>query len=173
MRFRIVVAIVCAFGLVSGCGPTFNWRETAIGDTHLQALFPCKPETRQRQVSLADQRVDLTMRSCDTGGVTLAVGHASLADPRQTTRVLAQWRDATLAGMRADPASVAAVAPDRLQRLPSLIAARASGKSPDGEPLIVQGLWFAQDSEVFAALLYARSVSPEVVESFFSGLRFR
>jgi len=173
MRNWIVGVIVCAFGLASGCAPTFNWRETAIGDTRMLAMFPCKPENRQRQVTLAGQRVELSMRSCDTGGVTLAIGHARLAEPSQTTQALAQWRDVTLAGMRADPASVSTSAPNRLQPMPQRVAARAGGLSPGGDPLILQGLWFAQDSDVFMALLYARTARADVAESFFSGLRFQ
>lgn len=159
--------------LSAGCGPTFNWREVGIGNTRLVAMFPCKPQLAQRRVTMVDQDVQLTLRSCDADGVTLAVGHARLANAAQRARVLMRWRDATLAGMRAEPASISATAPRRLQALPDLVAVRAYGKSPSGDPVTLQGLWFAQDAEIFSALLVAREVNAEVEESFFSGLQLR
>lgn len=165
------VLVLCV--LLSGCSPAFNWREVGVGDTSLLAMFPCKPETAQRRVSMADQDVELTMRSCEAGGVTLAVGHARLRNAADKALVLARWRDATLAGMRADPASVSAIVPARLQPLADLVAVRARGTSPDRGDVQLQGLWFAQGSDVFSALLVAGQVSADVEESFFSGLRLR
>ena len=113
------------------------------------------------------------MRSCEAGGVTLAVGHARLIKVQDKAQVLSRWRDATLAGMRAEPASISAAAPSRLQPLPDLVAVRANGRSQGGRPVLLQGLWFAQDSDVFSALLVSDKASVDVEESFFSGLRFR
>jgi len=167
------LVLVSVLTLLSGCSPAFNWREVAVGNTRLLAMFPCKPETAQQRVSMADQEVALTMRSCKAGGVTLAVGHARLTKVTDKARVLARWRDATLASVGAEPASISAVAPSRLQPLPDLVAVRANGTSPGGSPVLLQGLWFAQDSDVFSALLVAGKVSADDEESFFSGLRFR
>lgn len=164
---------LCVLVSLTGCSPAFNWREVSVGDTSLLAMFPCKPDTTQRRVSMADQDLELTMRSCEAGGVTLAVGHARLINVQDKARVLSRWRDATLAGMRAEPASISAAAPSRLQPLPDLVAVRANGRSPGGGPVSLQGLWFAQDSDVFSALLVSDKVSADVEESFFSGLRFR
>lgn len=171
-RVRLFV-LACAFGLFAGCGPTFNWRETAIGDTALVSLFPCKPDSAARRVALAGREVELTMRSCDAGGATFALGHARLADPALGAAALAQWRDATLAGIRPGPAGVSFAPPQRLAALPQLVAAHVTGNTPDGRTMTLQGVWFARDAEVFAALLYAETPNPQVAETFFSELRFR
>lgn len=173
MRRLCGLLVLFVLVLPSGCNPAFNWREVGIGNTRLLALFPCKPEAAQRRVSLADQDLELTMRSCEASGVKVAVGHVRLIKVADKARVLGQWRDATLVGMRAAPASISKVAPSRLQSLPDLVAVRAKGTSPSGGPVLLQGLWFAQDSDVFSALLFTGKVSAEVEESFFSGLRFR
>ena len=166
------MAWVAACVGLGACSPALDWREVRPAETRLLAMFPCKPEIAQRRVSMAGQDVELTMHSCETSGVTLAVGHARLINVADSARVLARWRDATLAGMRADPASISAVVPTRLQPLPDLVAVRASGTSGGG-PVQLHGLWFAQDSDVFSALLVAGKVSADVEESFFSGLRMR
>lgn len=50
---------------------------------------------------------------------------------------------------------------------------KALGMTPGGRALVLQGAWFARDSEVFVALLYGEVLSADVAETFFSGLKFR
>ena len=47
---------VAAIGLLSGCGPTLNWRDVTIGATPLRALFPCKPTMPNRPCHWLAQR---------------------------------------------------------------------------------------------------------------------
>jgi len=174
MRGRLVpVLSVCLFGAVAACAPTFNWRELPIGSTALTALFPCKPERVSRTLSLAQSQRTMVMRSCVTGGVTFAIAHADLPDPAQATAVLADWRASTLAGLRADPASVRSEPPSGLPVLPQmqvLRAARAGGEMP---PLFLTGVWFAKGRDVFAAFVMAPVIPAEAADPFFAGLRLR
>lgn len=160
-------------GALSACAPTFNWRELPIGSTALLALFPCKPETVTRQVPLAQASRDVAMRSCDAGGVTFAVAHAALAEPGQAPSVLSDWRAATLAGLRADAATVSSDPPKGLPALPQLLVLRAAGAAGDAEPRSLLGVWFAAGRDVFAAFVMAPAIPPEAAEPFFAGLRLR
>lgn len=160
-------------GAMSACAPTFNWRELPIGSTALQALFPCKPETVTRQVPMAQAERDVAMRSCDTGGVTFAVAHAALSDPGQAPAVLADWRASTLAGLRADPASVSSEPPKGLPALPQVLVLRADGAVGDPRASSLLGVWFATGRDVFAAFVMAPAIPPEAAEPFFAGLRLR
>lgn len=164
----------CLLGVAAACAPAFNWREGPIGTTALTALFPCKPEAVTRSVPLGAQEREVTMRSCDAAGVTFAVAHASLADPSQSASVLAAWRASTLAGLRADPATVSSAPPPGLPVLPQrqvLQAGRAAGGAGPASQLI--GVWFARGGDVFAAFVMASTIPAEAAETFFAGLRLR
>jgi len=174
---RLITASLAAT-VVSGlaaCSPAFNWRETPIASTGLVALFPCKPQTVFRSVDLGGQKVELHMASCDTDGVTVAIGHATVKDASALGAALQQWRDATLAGVR--PSAPPQMTPFTLKQslaLPQALSVQATGSAPDGRSVHLQGAWFARGSEVFAAVMYANAaLSAEVAEPFFSGLKFR
>lgn len=173
MRSRLIVPAVVLAWLLSACSPTFNWRDVPIGSTALTALFPCKPETVTRTLTLADTELKMTMRNCDAGGLTFAVAHARLLTQAQAPIVLARWRETTLSGLRADPASVSRDTPQGLPVLPLLLTLRAA-RGPDTDPpLALQGVWFAQGADVFAAFVMGPALSDGVPESFFPGLRLR
>ena len=167
--------------MVVACGPAFNWREAPIAGTSLVALFPCKPQSASRVAALGGKDVELTMVGCDTAGVTLAVGHATIPDPALRDPVLAQWRAATLASMRAKTTTLDAfrLAP----ATPSLqsVLVNAVGTLPDGRAVVLQAAWFTRGTEVFVALLYGDALNDalngasgdQVMEAFFSGLKFR
>lgn len=160
-------------GALAACAPTFNWREVPIGSTALAALFPCKPETVTRHVPMAQTDRDVAMRSCDTDGVTFAVAHATLSDPAQAPAVLADWRASTLAGLRADPASVSSEPPKGLPALPQVLVLRVGRAVGDPQSLRLLGVWFATGRDVFAAFVMAPAIPSDVAEPFFAGLRLQ
>lgn len=173
MRVLSIVVVLAAIGLLPGCGPTFNWRDVTIGATPLLALFPCKPDDAERTVPLAGVAQPMTMRSCSAGGTTFAVGHARLQDPALAAIVLAQWREATLAGLGPRPVAVSLQLPTDRPSLPQLLSLHAS-RDPSRQPRqSLQGLWFARGPDVFAALVFAPTLVSDVTEPFFAGLRLR
>ncbi len=173
MRFAIVT-IACLAGLtLPGCGATFNWRETPIAATSLTALFPCKPLKASRRLVLGGKEVEMQMTGCDTGGVTLAVGHATITDPNRVGAAMEQWREAALAGIRAKTSTFSALRLEQALEMPQSVRVHAVGARPDGRGLAFQAAWFARGNEVFGALVYGDTLGPEVVDTFFSGLKFR
>ena len=65
--------VACAVGAgalaVAGCSPALDWREVRPEGSQARALFPCKPASHARTVSLAARRVELTMYACAAGDV--------------------------------------------------------------------------------------------------------
>lgn len=184
MLQEINVRLACAslaVLMLAACGPAFNWREAPIEGTSLVALFPCKPQSASRVTALGGKDVELTMTGCDTAGVTLAVGHATIPDPTLRDPVLAQWRAATLASMRAKTTTVSALRPERLGASPQSVLVNAEGTQPNGRAVLLQAAWFTRGTEVFVALLYGDALNDalngasgdQVKEAFFSGLKFR
>jgi hypothetical protein len=159
--------------LLTGCNPTLNWRETRIKDTALVALLPCNPDAGARTVPLGGRDVSLHMTGCDAGGATFAIAHATVASADAAPAVLSQWRKASLANMGAVSSrevplggalSIGGIAPLRVA---------ADGRRKDGSAVAMQGTWFAKDTQVFHAVVYAERISPQASEAFFSGLRFQ
>ncbi|RYX90939.1 MAG: hypothetical protein EOO28_27465 [Comamonadaceae bacterium] len=170
MRCFPLAAAVLLGWLLAACNPVFNWREARADNGTLVALLPCKPDRASRSVSLAGQALELKMMGCDAGGATFAVSHATLADPSRANEVLAQWRLATLANMGAAAPRDAAFLPRGALAVPSSVQTVAVGRRADGLPVLAHAAWFARGAEVFHAVVYADQMSPEVAETFFSGL---
>ena len=173
MRVSIMTAACVAACVSTACSPVFNWREVSLAPAPLAAMFPCKPEQTSRTVTMGGRDVELTMRHCDTAGVTAAVGHASVVDPALLGPVLAQWQAATLASLHATASTRTAWTMDRATPLPQAVSLQAFGTSADGKPLELQAAWFAREGQVFAALLYGPALAQDVVDAFFSGLRLQ
>jgi hypothetical protein len=162
--FGVFVAFLAL--LLNACSPSLNWRETRISDTDLTAMMPCKPAHHQRSVPLAGLTVTLHMTACDADGATFAISHAVIPDSSAAPRVLAEWRRVTLSNMNATAQTESAVA----AASPRICA---QGKRGDGSAVTLQGTWFAQGSHVFHAAVYAPTITPDMSETFFSGLKFQ
>lgn len=170
----LFIATFCLVSLIlSACGPTFNWRDTSIAETELTALFPCKPLKASRRLYLGRTEVDLHMASCNTGGVTVAIGHASVPEAAETAGALQKWREATLAGMRAKSSSSSPLVLAGVDQGAHAARTQALGIKPGGGEIVLEAAWFARGNEIFGALMYGAAPSPDVVETFFSSLKFR
>ena len=169
MRFLITAAV--ALAVLTACNPTFNWRDVRPDGTRLALLLPCKPDKAQRTVAMASQPTEMNLLSCDAGGVTFAVSMADVNDAGKTDAVLAQWQSATLTNIKA-----ASPITRHAFKVPGLAAAavmvKATGQRGNGQAVSSQAAYFAQDSRVFQAVMYADIISPDVADTFFSGLKF-
>jgi hypothetical protein len=162
-------AMGLAWLALAGCSPTLNWREVRPAESSLVTLMPCKPESAQRPVSLGGQTVVLHMLSCDTAGLTFAVGAMRLGAGVSPADVLNDWRRATLASLKADPAAARLWAPV-LPRGLSGQGWQADGLRHDGTPVHAHVLGLAHGAEVFQLAVYG-SASPEVLASALEGMR--
>ena len=178
-RAPLSVATALALLLLSGCNPDLNWRETRITNTDLTAMLPCKPARHQRSAPLAGLTVTLHMTACDAEGASFAISHASIPDASAAAQVLDQWRKTTLANIATTSVTPAPGSAESTLAAPSSTSFSASfrvaaqGTRGDGRPVSLQGLWFAQGTEVFHAAVYAPSITADMSETFFSGLKFQ
>ena len=168
---RFLTSAVVALASLAACNPTFNWRDVRPDSTRLSLLMPCKPDKAQKTVPLAGQPTELMLLSCDAGGVTFAVAVADVKEVAMTAATLAQWQSATLANMKAAPATPGAAF--KLQGLASgAVIVKSSGQRANGQAVSSQAAYFAQGSQVFQAVMYADKILPDVADTFFSGLKF-
>ncbi|RYX91360.1 MAG: hypothetical protein EOO28_26075 [Comamonadaceae bacterium] len=169
-----MTAAACIVAALGGCSPAFNWRDARFENAGLTALLPCKPDRGSKPVVMAGRPVTLSMMGCEAGGAMFAVAMVDAGDAGKVTEVLANWQAATLANIRAAPATNAVplkLAGASTAPAPSLVTAR--GQSANGKVVMSQAAYFVQGSQVFQAVVYAEKVNPEASDAFFSGLRLQ
>lgn len=161
--------------LASACSPALNWRSVRLPDAALSLMLPCKPEQASRPVDWGQGPVELSLTGCEADGATFAVSHLRLEDPSQAGAVLAQWRQAVLGRLQVPQAAVdTPFTPAGALALPQSLRSRIEGRSPKGEPVYLQGLWFARLEGSHARLFHVVMLSPRertaVAVAFFEGV---
>ena len=163
------VALI-ALGLAA-CSPTFNWRDVRPDGTQLVLLMPCKPDKAQKTVPMAGHATTLNLLSCDAGGATFAVAVADVKDASKAAAVLTQWQSAALANIKATQAATGA-AFTLAGAANGAVLVKANGQRINGHAVSSQAAYFSSGSQVFQAVMYDDNISPDVAETFFSGLKF-
>lgn len=170
---RPTLLIATCLALLGACNPAFNWRDVRPEGTPLAALLPCKPDQAKRSVPLGGRMTELTLLGCDAGGATFAIAVASV-EPGQTAAALAGWQTAALANIKATgrPQSSALKLPGAAEQ-PAPVLVVATGQRADGRAVQSHAAYFAHGAQVFQAAVYADKLAPEVLETFFSGLKMQ
>ena len=112
----------------------------------------------------------MTMLSCVTGGATFSFTYADMSDSKGLDSTLVNWRQATLANMRA--ATVKEV--DFMLKGENVASQTAKvtahGARLDGSGMSIEAIWFAFGTQVFQAIVTANANNTDVSETFFSGI---
>ena len=172
--FHCLLVLTVATALV-GCSPQFNWRDVQLDASALRALFPCKPDRATRPIPLANGTLAITMLGCEAGDAMFTLAAASVGDPDRALILQTQWRAATLAQVRASnvatrPASVAAVGKGFAGEP---ISVTALGLREGNQAIEFHGVWFSTGTHIYQAAIYAKRAPPEVVSTFFDGLKLQ
>ena len=175
------VVLVCCLGVVWGCSPAYNWREVRAPAAPVVALMPCKPETAERVLPMLgpdSPPVAVTLWSCETQGVRFALALAPLPQAAAPEGVLRVWQRAAWAAV-GRPASDALAPPAGWREVQApfagvVHASRASGPGVDHRGAVLQAhlAWAVQPGWVVQAAVYADRVADDVVDTFFTGVRF-
>jgi hypothetical protein len=157
--------------LLAGCSPTLDWREVRPEGSGAVALFPCKPDSRSREVNLAGAPVRLTLMACQAGDTTWALAHADVADPARVGPALAELRAAAVANLgaattRESPSKIDGATPNAAS-----LRLGFSGRAPDGRAMQEELALFAKGTRVFQATALGPKLAPDALEPFFTGLR--
>jgi hypothetical protein len=89
----------------------------------------------------------------------------------RNTLLLAQWREANLAAMRASSSSTAPLTVRGADALPTAQKTTATGLRPDNRRIESQSVYFARGDLLFYAVILADRIADDVAEAFFSGLK--
>jgi hypothetical protein len=159
---------------LGACSPVYNWREVRPAGTPLLALMPCKPDQAERPVPLGGAPVTLHMHSCESGGLTFALGWAELEGTQAPGEALAQWRRAALAAIRVEPGRVDDPALQWTPAVPGAqfaLGAVAQGVQHDQRPVQMKAAYFSRGQQVYQLAVYGAALPDEVTTSFFEGAR--
>jgi hypothetical protein len=147
--------------LLSGCNPTYNWRDYSSTDAPYRIMFPAKPATHTRAIDLNGMQVEMTMTAAEVEGVVFAVGTGVAPDAAQAQAARAAMKMALVRnlGARIEHESTAGAALD----VDALGAA-------NGQPTKLRGHFEARGKRFYQVIVMgkASAVSPENSDQFIS-----
>jgi hypothetical protein len=155
-----------------GCAPVLDWRIVRPPATHVESLFPCKPDSTQRVISIAGAEVPMSVYACGADDAIYALGFADVVDPARVGTALLALRDAAQAHL--EPTSAAVSAP---LHVPGMTPNAASamwtlhGRAADGRDRQYQLALFAFGTHVYQATIVSKREDMEARGTFFGALR--
>lgn len=167
----LFVAVLMACALLSACTPALDWRETPVPGSGVNALFPCKPDTHVRRITLLGAEMQMHLTSCTAAGSVYAVSHVDVGDPGRVTPAMQKLR--TLAAENIGGAATVL----RPQAVPGMtphpLAERLAlaGRRPDGSAIAAQAVFFARAAVVYQATVVGDRLDTEAVDTFFAALK--
>jgi hypothetical protein len=158
---------------LAACTPLLDWREVRPVGSGLVLLFPCKPVSQARTLSLAGQSATMTLHGCQADGLTWALGQVNVGDPTRVAPAMAELRAATQAKM-GEPTVPWAAIPSAVKATPHPQSglARFMRPGPDGKPLQMQLAVFTRGTWVFQATVLGGVLPEEAVSNFISSPRW-
>lgn len=160
-----------AAALLLACAPALDWRESRPAGSGLAVLFPCKPASHARRVSLGPDTVRMELHACTAAGVTWAVAFADLEDPARVGPALTELRTAAAANLAAAPAQRLELKVEGATPNPASQRVQFQGRMPDGRAVTEQVAVFAKGTRVFQAVALGDKLDAEAAATFFDSLR--
>lgn len=164
---RLGFGALCGLAVIA-CSPSLNWRQVTI-DGSVQALFPCRTETRSRSgVPLGGSSWTMVQTSCGTQGMTFAVVAVQVSAGTDRTAVGRALAAAAAANVSGELLAVAGGGESPAARASGASRYAVEGQRSDGEPVRVELLVLTdRPGFVYQAAVVGRTPAQAVVESFF------
>jgi hypothetical protein len=158
--------------ILVACTPTFDWREVRIGDGSLQALFPCRPQHRSREVMLGGAALHMEMSVCTTDASTFALSVVDAPAPGKVGPVLDEMRLAASSNLGTTLPGGKPFAPEGATPNPASARLPIEGRLPDGKPVVEHTAFFIRGLRVYQASVIGAAPDAQAVDNFFAGLKF-
>ena len=114
----------------------------------------------------------MQMLVCSAGGATFALVFLDVVEPARVADALSELRAVAVSNMQGvNPKSESVQV---VGMTPNLNALRVSlaGRLPDGTPVQAHAAFFAKGLRVYQATVMGPTLTPQVTQTFLSGLRF-
>lgn len=156
--------------LLGACSPALNWRLVRTEAATLTFLLPCKPDRASKVVPLGGQASTLSMVGCEAEGAMFALAVADTGPQAQAAELLSQWQSLTLKNMRANEHTQSPFLVAGASSPPSPVRVQAQGQQA-GKSVQSQAVYFVRGSQLFQAVIYAPTVTAEMADTFFGGIK--
>jgi len=158
-------ASLAAALLLSGCNPTYNWRDYSSADAPYRIMFPAKPVTHTRAIDLNGMQVEMTMTAAEVEGVMFAVGTGVAPDAAQAQAAVAAMRTALVRniGAKVERESTAAAGNNTAVDIDAI-------GSVNGQPMKLRGHFEARGKRFYQVIVMgkASAMSAERTDQFMS-----
>jgi hypothetical protein len=161
-----------AIAALGGCAPALDWRESRPAGSQAQLMFPCRPASHARKVSLAGRQVEMTMFACSAGDTVFALSFADVQDPALVGPALDELGNALRSHVKptqaaaSQPLSVPGMTPH-----PRAMQWRQAGALPDGRMVEERAALFSHGAVVYQATMLGARLDEQAQETFFGALR--
>jgi hypothetical protein len=172
--FSPMLAATCAAVLaLSGCNPTYNWREVRGSEAPYIVTLPAKPASFSRPINLDGTSVTMTMTAAEVNDVTFAVGSIELADEAKARAALKSMKTALVKNIngtvKQEKISGPADAPTEIV----IEALGAPGAGRSGQPHVLIARFVAKDKRAYQVLAVGKEkdVSREAIDTFLGSFK--
>jgi hypothetical protein len=179
-RRRLLTAGAGALALSAlGCTPRFNWREVRPEAARCVIALPDKPQSAERELDLAGDKVTMRMTSTGVGPTLFALGVAELPPaalaPERMEATLAWFRDGLLRNVQGTLTATRALtlsAPAG-RTVRSAQAVSATGRIGDGRKAVLAARFYVVDDRLYqvVALGAEGEIPAEALDTFFDSFR--
>lgn len=164
--------MLAAAGLLAACAPALDWRDVRLEGSGVLLLFPCKPDSQTRTLSLAGAPVRLSLHACSAAGSTWALAVADLGDPARVGPALAELRSAAQRNLAAPDGHALELKVPGSTPHPGSGRLQFEGRMPDGRAMHEQVAVFVKGTQVYQAVVLGTSLDAEAASTFFDSIRF-
>lgn len=158
-------ASLAASLLLSGCNPTYNWRDYSSADAPYRIMFPAKPVSHTRAIDLNGMQVEMTMTAAEVEGTMFAVGTGVAPDAAQAQAAVAAMKIALMRniGAKVERESTAAAGTN------TSVDIDATG-SANGQPVKLRGHFEARGKRFYQVIVMGKTsaMSTERTDQFMS-----
>lgn len=174
------LVLVCYLS-ISACTPKFDWREVRMNDAPITLLMPGKPASHAREVDLNGLKVQMQMTAVDVHQISFALAYAKLdlIDPNTRAEISSEQKN------QKQQFALEAMKQGMLKNIQGTIIENsdaslpkntivALGKSQNGQAIKFIGRFTIQGPWIIQAVMIGdeKSFNPDVVDMFFSSLKF-
>lgn len=153
---------------LSGCNPTYNWRDYSSPDAPYRIMFPAKPATHTRSIDLDGMRVEMTMTAAEVDSVMFAVGTGVAPDPARARAAVSAMKTALVRniGAKVERESAAAAGAGVSVEIDALGTA-------NGQPMKLRGRFVADGKRFYQVIVMGRSdaVAAEHADQFIASFK--
>ncbi len=133
--------------------------------------LPCRPDRHERRATLDGRSLQVSLLSCEAGGVHWGLAWFEGADPARTGALLLELRSAAAArsGGRCDVDQTRPV--PGATPVPEAARLACSGQRADGRAVALSAVLFAHGTRVYQATAGGERLPAEAADAFAGALR--